>query len=1284
MASYLSRVSFGLCMTVAAFSCAPAYGQDSKSMAAAFPNSMAAEHKAFSKEMEGQYYQSLIAFEEALNHCLENETAPIDARSARVEYLARRLNFLIGKVELYKQGAKLFEDLVKSKRINDYARGRLRSYLIEQLQMIGQLKKADEHIAKLGYIQSWQLIGPFANERGTGFSRRYPIEKELIFNKSYKGKASMIRWRPLPTKNPPSGLVSLDTLYNPNTQCLAYGLTYLHCKSPQSVALRFASDEAIKVWVNGGKVLAHDRRRPINFDQSSVGVKLRKGWNVILVKVCNQTGSWSFRGRITTPSGAPLSTISQASTAEIPALAAKHGFCGGKSTELAKYSEGGRAWYDEHLKKNTKDGDACFQRAYLAYTHQADDKGVHRDRKLFDQARTLQSKNSTYHLFYSYTATESGEYSVNKEENKRRQALELAIKLAPRNAQARYRLASYYSYSLGSNHQARPFIKQALKINPYFEDALYLLARIESSERLGIITERREAKLEGKIKSSTFLKRRASRADGLGQTGKAIDIYESILKRLPGSWDARLSLAAAYKKMGLLDAAMKQYEHLIKLDPYDIISREDLANLYVAKSQMKDAISLLEKALLITPQDTALLQKIGRWKRLIGDKKGSLKMFERSLLIKRNDPALKRYIRFLKQDQKPPFEKEWITPSDKIIAAAKKIPINPELSHRILHRNVITKVGKDGLASTFEQEIYRIENDSGVSGFRSISKDYFVGEQHVIIQEAKIYRKTGEIEQVPVGESYDWGAGEFGRYSSYSVSFPPLNVGDVIEVKSRIDTLKHGFFGDYFQATENLRSTVPIDSIRIAYILPKSRPFYFRESRGAPKQMSYEKGENKITIYQTGPVEKLVPEPYMPWAKEVMPRVSVSTFKDWNAFAVWYWALVRHQHESNKEIEALVKRITKGAKSDQEKIRKIYEYVVTDIRYTASWEFGVHGFKPYNATNIFARKFGDCKDKSTLINTMLRHVNIKSYPVLIFGAEWSQDNRGVEDIDLPLISHFNHCISYVMPDGKRKGLFLDGTAQYHPYGTLPSMDYGARVVVVTPEGALIKTIPVNSAAENSVTELSHITIKADGSARFKTRLRGKGSFETVLRSQLQNEGRRKEVLERILGRRYPGAKVLSVKCNNLMDLNKAIQIEMTVELKNGWRNTADGKSLIPLKSWLYDALSPKTGDLASKVKRNQDLILPNPSALDETVIYEVPPGSDFNSVPKKVSLKTPFGSYERSYKVEGNKIISTRKFKLTKTRIKQSEYKAFRSFTTEIEKAESERVLLKPAPSVPN
>ena len=104
-------------------------------------------------------------------------------------------------------------------------------------------------------------------------------------------------------------------------------------------------------------------------------------------------------------------------------------------------------------------------------------------------------------------------------------------------------------------------------------------------------------------------------------------------------------------------------------------------------------------------------------------------------------------------------------------------------------------------------------------------------------------------------------------------------------------------------------------------------------------------------------IEKLESEPGMPLAPEVSPMLEISTFKDWRAFSTWYWNLVRKQFESSPEIRRKVRELTSGAEDDLAKIRAVYNFVVTDIRYN-TWVFGVHGFKPYNAASIFARKFG--------------------------------------------------------------------------------------------------------------------------------------------------------------------------------------------------------------------------------------------------------------------------------------------------------------------------------------
>src|SRR5262249_44846875 len=102
------------------------------------------------------------------------------------------------------------------------------------------------------------------------------------------------------------------------------------------------------------------------------------------------------------------------------------------------------------------------------------------------------------------------------------------------------------------------------------------------------------------------------------------------------------------------------------------------------------------------------------------------------------------------------------------------------------------------------------------------------------------------------------------------------------------------------------------------------------------------------------------------------------------------------------------------------------------------------GFKPYNAAAIFSRRFGDCKDKATLICTMLGEAGIQAWPVLIHADE----RRGDEDLTIPVVEHFNHCIAWVPAAGGRPEMYLDGTAEHNAVDELPGMDRGAKVLIV--------------------------------------------------------------------------------------------------------------------------------------------------------------------------------------------------------------------------------------------
>ena len=122
-------------------------------------------------------------------------------------------------------------------------------------------------------------------------------------------------------------------------------------------------------------------------------------------------------------------------------------------------------------------------------------------------------------------------------------------------------------------------------------------------------------------------------------------------------------------------------------------------------------------------------------------------------------------------------------------------------------------------------------------------------------------------------------------------------------------------------------------------------------------------------------------------------------------------------------------------RTDAAVIRTLYHFVAKHIRYVGI-ELGESAYQPSPATEVLQKQYGDCKDKTTLLISMLDLVGIRAYPVLISTSPYERI-----DTDLPSLSQFNHMIAAI-PTDKNSYIWLDPTSQTCGYGELPYSDQG--------------------------------------------------------------------------------------------------------------------------------------------------------------------------------------------------------------------------------------------------
>jgi tetratricopeptide (TPR) repeat protein len=188
--------------------------------------------------------------------------------------------------------------------------------------------------------------------------------------------------------------------------------------------------------------------------------------------------------------------------------------------------------------------------------------------------------------------------------------------------------------------------------------------------------------------------------------------------------------------------------------------------------------------------------------------------------------------------------------------------------------------------------------------------------------------------------------------------------------------------------------------------------------------------------------------------RNVRADVQVTSFSDWVSVGDAVRALWEGRADVTPAIAAKARELTAGAVSDRDKVRAIFGYVSSQVRYVAV-SLGVGRIQPHTASEVLTNGFGDCKDKHTLLAALLRAAGIAADPVLIGPGD-------PFDRDVPSLAQFDHVITFA-PDVDG-GLWMDATIEVAPPGLLAMTERDHDALRIPPAGA---PVLVHTAAEPS-------------------------------------------------------------------------------------------------------------------------------------------------------------------------------------------------------------------------
>ncbi|HVG63878.1 MAG TPA: DUF3857 domain-containing protein [Hyalangium sp.] len=1166
-----------------------------------------------------------------------------------------RLHGLLDELEDLTPLVNTYATLASKRSADPGTRATATLLLMDLERARGRTVRSAEVQRSLGFIGDFYVVGGFENEGKSGCDTDFgPEAASLDLSAKFAGaKGREVSWRKLAV-SPTNGYVDLSAAVRPNREAVAYALTWLESPAETQVALGVGTSGAFRLWVNGQVAAREDRYNLPRPDQSRVAVKLRKGLNRVLLKVCQETGPLGFYLRQEPMSG--RGTVKVSLPATPPAL--ERGTAPAPQV-LPTLTSSMRALVEKKPEDATLRGEYAtvlsFFRAYDEREHTATVE-AERAAKAAPGDAGLQLLAAANHR---------------EDPNLRRKFLEAALKVAPNSAGARQAMAEH-ELDRGHPERVPPLLTPVVEKMPEAGSASLVLARayelLGESARAQVMVEeafRRLPQVPRVVRAAASASRKLERSQ---------ETLERLRVALALRYDdsaSRRMLAAQLADMGQVEAAAREYTAQLTLNPFDNDSRVRLGELRAANGQIDAAVANFAEARALSPDEPEVYEREGRALLAAGRRDEAVAAMERSLALRPQNPALKEALRTLKGESGGYGTRYLVDPTPLI----KEAEAYPNEDAIYLSESTYVRVQKNGLTSRLHQLVVKVFNQRGVEDFRTQPVAYSPDRQEVKVLRARVIKPNGAVvdsygdTERNINEPW---TGMYYDARAKMLNFPALAPGDVLELQYRIeDTSQDNLLSDYFGEVENIQGVYP--KLRFQYLvdMPKERPLYSNAAKVPGLAAKQEELEGGRTLYHwtAKHIPKVVPEPGMPGWAEVAPPLHVSTYKSWEQVSRYWWGLVRDQLTPNEELRRTVEQVLTGVdrKDDMAVVRAVYNWVVANTRYVAL-EFGIHGYKPYRVTQVLSRRFGDCKDKASLIHTMLKLAGVESKMVLL-----RMRNLGYIGEEPASLAAFNHAIIYL----PKYDMFLDGTAEFYGARELPSADRRATVLIVEPDGTSTFRITPEAKGEENLTRLDmDVTLNVDGSAEVKGDSTVKGQQASEYRRAYRTVATRKSTFERAWAQSFPGLTVNEVTLNDttVLDHDVDIGFQMTIP------RYSEAQQGGVLRFLPFGTGRTYQQAYATLVERRFDLVMQGPWMNKFTLRYTLPPGYKVAEMPPPLQETHSWGRVSLTYRMEGGKLIADGEVLMSSPRIKADDYAAFRAFLGRVDQAFGRKVVLQGPP----
>ncbi|WP_443945097.1 tetratricopeptide repeat protein [Pedobacter sp. AW1-32] len=1096
---------------------------------------------------------------------------------------------------------------------------------------------ADKAYQQIGSIDNWAITGEFENISTSGFDKTYGVLQKPQADAVFTGKRNLtFGWRKVPFQKHNKWFDF--TYYSNYENALVFAQNFVQSPADLSAQLRIGVSGSVKVWVNDRLIISEAEERNNDLDNYISNIKLKQGYNRILVQIGESyAGRSNFLMRITDDTGKPISGLTSTADAQP--------YTKDNANELSLVKLPAITFFEQQIAKQPND---YLNKILLAKFYLRNDNAFEA-RRVLEPLKEKFPESTYLNLLYIQL--------YNLEDNRTGgETLQEAIKTA--DPESPFALSLIYNDLVAQQdyNGADAIIAKLEAIygehENVFAKKIQIAGKRNNQEEIVKLVEAAYAKYPetGNLVWLKYLCEKEIRKNNnaISYLKKYVDEHDN--------YEFSKYLAKAYFDKGNKSEGLNVFQKEIDNDPVAVGIYIELGNEYYSLQQYDKAEKLYQQALSIAPNSSSYYQSLGKIYEMRKQPEKSIANYQRSLQLNPNNYTAVQWMRSA-EGKKDVFEYFEQPDLKSLLAKAPKAADYPDDHTVILDEEVQKVVYENGGSEEKHFYISKVLTSKGLEQLKEYNIPYY-NSQDLNVEVAEVLKANGS--KTPAEQN------------GSQIIFTNLEVGDVINLRYKIQNYNQGSMASHFWDSFYFTHGVSYQNTRFSLLVHRNKKFEYTFSQKAIEPTKTAKDEFDLYVWNAEKQDALIYEDKMPPMDDVTNILYLSSIPDWKFVANWYSDIATAKARSSYEIKSVINDLFKGKEKLDElsKIKMIYRYITQNISYS-SVSFRQSGIIPQNPATVINTRIGDCKDVSTLFITMCKEAGIKAELALVKTRDNGQRTMMLPNID------FNHCIAKAITNGKE--YFVELTSNTLPFATFYNGSLQEQILEINSNTNAISTLNPQQRPKNVANYHASLSFKGND-MMITENSTTTGAINSALRDAYNDLSPKDQIkkFKQDMAAEFPENDVFVLK---FIDLDPKTAVSDTLKAHTEYAlmkmsKPVAGMSIFSLP-WSLSVTASQLQFLQPR-KFGIDLTQLFLSELcSQEITMELPAGKKLVEALKPIKVSNEYLDYNLSSKIVGNKVIFSRQLTLKKDFVPVDKTEEFKAAFTQVVDADAQQLAMK-------